>query len=172
VFTARYALSPYIKQIRFVFKGLSILVKPCIFQFRNLSLTHNLVSQNMLPWKQLSGSNWSYCFLLWNKWLARPRNAHGSLRNVGRVDRWRKLIRVVGMFTCRLLVTHQERRCRWKHAGVHQGICTVTYLEKPSEYPMWRSQIRISCVCHVSALHNLTALGEVFQFSFELTFKA
>jgi hypothetical protein len=27
VFTARYALSPYIKQIRFVFKGLSMVPK-------------------------------------------------------------------------------------------------------------------------------------------------
>jgi hypothetical protein len=30
VFTARYALSPYIKQIRFVFKGLIFILAKCL----------------------------------------------------------------------------------------------------------------------------------------------
>jgi hypothetical protein len=43
VFTARYALSPYIKQIRFVFKGLNTTVSHCFLFTQSLPLlpTHS-----------------------------------------------------------------------------------------------------------------------------------
>jgi hypothetical protein len=38
VFTTRYALSPYIKQIRFVFKGLNTFLHPWMYTFFNVFL--------------------------------------------------------------------------------------------------------------------------------------
>jgi hypothetical protein len=42
VFTARYALSPYIKQIRFVFKGLMLDILPCSC-FSHVFILHHLL---------------------------------------------------------------------------------------------------------------------------------
>jgi hypothetical protein len=41
VFTARYALSPYIKQIRFVFKGLMLIREVPLFPVGIVSVASN-----------------------------------------------------------------------------------------------------------------------------------
>jgi hypothetical protein len=45
VFTARYALSPYIKQIRFVFKGLKLV-------FRGVEFEQFILTQTGNQWKE------------------------------------------------------------------------------------------------------------------------
>jgi hypothetical protein len=49
VFTARYALSPYIKQIRFVFKGL----RPVLLYFKRNSPVLERQSESNASWKQV-----------------------------------------------------------------------------------------------------------------------
>jgi hypothetical protein len=69
VFTARYALSPYIKQIRFVFKGLNIMMtlsqvqrvwnKLCKQNAQNIFLSHIFLVLSPQPIAEFK-NEWSY----------------------------------------------------------------------------------------------------------------
>jgi hypothetical protein len=62
VFTARYALSPYIKQIRFVFKGLICTCAVPAVSFICLSVRlHNWTRTGGLSWKSMLWTRTKFC---------------------------------------------------------------------------------------------------------------
>jgi hypothetical protein len=68
VFTARYALSPYIKQIRFVFKGLKGVLFRTGNVFGSVRVAHSVLLtetygnlETLLSWTKYQKYNWQVC---------------------------------------------------------------------------------------------------------------